>query len=152
MQCVQAPTRSWQNRISFYIIITTNVLQYKVWNCSLMTPFHPQNHLHPSASPNLYHLIAVSTSGEKRVRPHEDRLRQWENIVITKYGAFRPHPLLIILPLKIYFLDRTLAVQLNSRHVSFGKHTLIHSIQVSICHLWSSGWRGLQLIRKWLKN
>ena len=28
--------------------------------------------------------------------------------IITNYGAFRPHPLLIILPSKIYFLDRTL--------------------------------------------
>ena len=30
--------------------------------------------------------------------------------IITKYGAFRPHPLLIILPPlpQIYFLDRTL--------------------------------------------
>ena len=28
--------------------------------------------------------------------------------IITKYGAFRPHPLLLILSHKIYFLDITL--------------------------------------------
>ena len=53
----------------------------------------------------------------------------WVNITIINYGEFRPHPLLVMLPPKIHFLDRTQKYS----HICCEWH---HLEQCSHCIIW----------------